>query len=158
MPVPARGYTSMVAGVSVSAAQDFWEVQPADDKPIEMFGAEFAQSSDVGDAAEEILRVAVRRGNTTSGSVGTTPTEAAVNVHDAAVAVVTEANNTTKASTAGATLYNSGFNIRIAPTPFWFPEHASFLATQAETTMCHELVAAPADAVTIDQTLWMREY
>lgn len=158
MPVPARGYTTMFAAVAVSAAQDLFEIQPQDDKPIELAGVEYAQSSDLGDAQEEVMRTAIRRGNTASGSGGSTPTEAAVNVHDAAVAVVTEANNTTKANTSGATFQNSGFNIRIAPVPMWFPEHFQNLATQAETTLCHELVAAPADAITLDGTGYMKEY
>lgn len=147
-----------MAGVSVSLAQDFWEIQCADDKPVAMRGCEFAQSSDLGDAAEEVLRTAVRRGNTTSGSGGSAPTMRAADVHDAAPAAVLEANNTTKATTAGATLTNSGFNIRIAPTPFWWPDNFGPLSDQGQTSMCHELVAAPADAVTIDQTLYAREY
>lgn len=154
----ARDGTASVAGVSVSAAQDFFEVQPADDKAVQFRGIEVAQSSDLGDAAEEVLRTAIRRGNTASGSGGSSPTPMAADRNDTAPAYAAEANNTTKANTSGATYHRSGFNIRIAPTPTWFPDNFAPLASQADTTQCVELVAAPADAVTIDATLFAREF
>lgn len=158
MTITARPYTTQVSGIAISVAQDLAEIQPADDKPVELAGCEIAQYSDLQDAAEEVLRTAIRRGNTSSGSGGTTPTIRATNVHDAAGAMVVEANNTTKASTAGGTHNSSGWNIRIAPTIWWWPDNFPMMATQAETTLCHELVAAPTDAVSCEQTHYMKEY
>lgn len=154
----ARDGTARVAGVSVSAAQDFFEYQPADDKPVQFRGAEYGQSSDLGDAAEEVLRTAIRRGDTVSGSGGSTPSALASDTGDTAPGASVEANNTTKANTSGVVLQSTAFNIRIAPTPWWFPDNFAPLAKQGNTTMCWELVAAPADAVTLDQTVYAREF
>ena len=65
-----RIYTVEFEGTAVTAAVDFFELTPADDKPIEILGLFLSQSSDAGDAADELLRYRVIRGHTTSGSGG----------------------------------------------------------------------------------------
>lgn len=152
-----RGGYARTAGVGASAAQDLAEIQPADDKPVRLLGYDVAQSSDLGDAQEEVGRYAVRRGNTVSGSGGSTPTPAAADRNDTAPAYAVEMNNTTKANTSGGTLTNGGQNWRAAPAPFWFPAELIPVASQADTTLCVELVAAPADSVTIDTTVYVVE-
>ena len=71
-----RIYSVVFSAVAVSAAQDLFEITPADDKPVEIVGIELGQSSDAGDAADELLQISIIRGFTTSGSGGTAPTRA----------------------------------------------------------------------------------
>jgi hypothetical protein len=153
-----RDYSVPVQGVAVSAAQDIYEIIPADDKPIKQVGLEIGQSTEVGDAAEEGLRIAIRRGDTVTGSGGSAPTVRAPDPHDAAAGFTAEANNTTKANTSGVVIAATAWNIRIVPQQWWWPDNFPVGADQGNSRMCDELVAAPADAVTADHTAWIREF
>lgn len=155
-----RIYTVSFENVSVSAAQDLFEISPADDKPVEIVGLFLAQTgnSDVGDAAEECLRFSIIRGNTTSGSGGTTPTPAPVKRGDSAAGFAAEVNNTTAASAGTAvTLHCDSFNVRVGYMNWW-PVGAEPDASQANTTIRVNLPAAPADAITLSGTLYVREF
>lgn len=151
-----RTYTVIFSAVSVSAAQDLFEISPADDRPIELVGLSLGQTSDVADAAEEILQISVIRGHTTSGSGGTAPTPAALNPLDAAAGFTAEVNNTTVAS-AGTTqtLHTDVWNVR-AGYLIWWPPEARPVATQGNTTIVIRQTA-PADALTMSGTLYVRE-
>jgi hypothetical protein len=146
-----------VQGVSVTAAQDLFEHTPADDKPVKVMGDELAQTSDFGDSAAEGLPIAIRRGNTTSGSGGSAPTVRSGDRNASAAGFTAEANNTTKATTSGATILNTGWNVQI-PEHIWWPDNFGISASQADTTVCTELVSAPADALTVQQTQYTREW
>lgn len=154
-----RVYTVNFAAVSVSAAQDFFELSPADDKPLEIIGLFLTQvgNSDVGDAAEELLRFSIIRGHTTSGSGGTAPTPRPVKRSDAAAGFTAEVNNTTIAS-AGTTvvLHEDAFNVR-AGYANWWPDLSEPDAVQGDTTIVVRLNTAPADAITLSGTLYVRE-
>ncbi len=154
-----RVYTVVFGAVSVSAAQDLFELTPADDKPIEIIGLSLCQTgnSDVGDAAEECLRFSIIRGHTTSGSGGSAPTPGVLNPYDTAAGFTAEVNNTTIAS-AGTTvvLHEDSFNVR-AGYVNWWPERARPAASQANTTMVVRLNSAPADAITLSGTITVRE-
>jgi hypothetical protein len=153
-----RVATVVFAAVSVSAAQDFFEITPADDKPVEIIGLMLTQvgNSDVGDAAEEILRFSIIRGHTTSGSGGSAPTPRAIKPAST-VSFTAEVNNTTIAS-AGTThiLHEDAFNVR-AGYINWWPLGAEPKASQADTTIVVRLNTAPADAITLSGTLYVRE-
>lgn len=151
-----REYTVVFSAVAVSVAQDLFELTPADDKPIEIYGICLGQTSDVGDAADENLAWSVIRGNTTSGSGGTSPTPAPVSPGDAAASFTVEVNNTTQASSGTpVTLHADVFNVR-AGLPFWWPEGKGPKASQANTIL-RVAVTAPADALTMYGTLYVRE-
>jgi len=154
-----RIYTVNFAAVSVAAAQDFFELTPADDKPVEIVGLFLTQvgNSDVGDAAEEILRFSIVRGHTVSGSGGTAPTPVTVKFNDVAAAFTAEVNNTTIANTGTTTvIHEDAFNVR-AGYANWWPDGAEPYASQANTTMVVRLNTAPADAITLSGTLYVRE-
>lgn len=155
----ARVYTVVFENVSVAAAQDFFEITPADDKPVELIGLFIDQTgnSDVGDAQEEFLRYSVVRGHATSGSGGSAPTPRPMDRSGPAAGFTAEANNTTIASAGtGVTLHNGGFNVR-AGLAIWWPPEAYPEASQGDTTMVVRLLAAPADAITLSGTLYVRE-
>lgn len=155
-----RIYSVIFSAVSISAIQDLFELTPADDKPIEIVGIELSQTgnSDVGDAQEEILKLQIIRGFTTSGSGGSAPTPQPIKRSSAAAGFTAEVNNTTVATTGTtSTLHETGWNIR-AGYLNWYPEGCEPEASQANTTIVVRLPTAPADAITISGTLWVREY
>lgn len=153
-----RMYVVSFEGVAVSAAQDFFELSPADDKPVLIHALYLSQSSDVGDAAEELLRVTIKRGHTTSGSGGSAFTPVPLQSSaGAAAGAAAEINNTTIASAGTAVvLHAETFNIRAGlayiPTPECRPG-----ASQANTTLVVRLEAAPADALTMSGLLVFEE-
>lgn len=156
--MPARIYTVGFDGVAVTAAVDLIELDAATDKPIEVIGWDISQSSDVGDAAEEILRYKWVRGNTTSGSGGGTATPRPANISDAAAGFTCETNNTTAASagTAVDVIPGMTWNVRQGSAPIWLPEGAELVTTGSVLLVCR-LSAAPADSLTISMTVWVRE-
>lgn len=154
-----RLYMVPFENVAVAAAQDFFEISPADDKPVAIHGwtlSNVGGTADAGDAQEEFLRLSIVRGHTTSGSGGTTPTISPAVFNDAAAGFAAEANNTTIASTSGTTIWADGMNIRIGHSYFFTPETRP-TASQANTTIVLRLVAAPADSVNMSGTLYVEE-
>jgi hypothetical protein len=154
-----RMYTVQFDNVSVSAIQDLFELTPAANKAIELVAMHFSQTgvADVGDAAEEMLAVQVIRGYTSSGSGGSTVTPSVVKPADTAAGFTCEANNTTVASTGTAVILDTrNFNVRAGLDYIWPPgmEHG---ANAGHTTMCVRLVRAPADAITLSGTAYVRE-
>lgn len=152
-----RIYTvSFTAVASPAAIFDVFEVRPADDKPLEIMGLFMGQSSDVGDANAENLAIRVIRGFTTSGSGGATPTPAPLNRSDTAAGFSAETMNTTVATTGTtADLHTDVFNTQ-AGYMLWLPEGCEWELSQADTSLVVRL-SAPADAVTMSGTLYVRE-
>jgi hypothetical protein len=153
----SRTYSVVFDNVAVTAAQDFFEITPADDKPVELLGLLLAQSSDTGDAAEEILRYSIVRGHATSGSGGTAPTPRPLDRRGSAAGFTAEVNNTTIASAGtGVTLLHDCFNVR-AGLQVWFPPECYPEASQGDTTIVVRLLSTPADSLTMSGTLFLRE-
>lgn len=152
----ARQYAVTFTAVTVSAAQDLFEITPADDKPVRLLGLTFGQSSDVGDAASENLGLTVVRGYTVSGSGGSAPTPAPLDGIDTAAGFTAEVNNTTVANTGTAvTLHADVINTQAGYAYFW-PEGMQPQASQANTTIVVR-ITAPADAITANGTLYVQE-
>jgi hypothetical protein len=117
------------------------------------------QTSDFGDAQDEVIGLEICRGNTTSGSGGSTAP--LVSPHDdtgTAASFTAECRNTTQA-TAGtvAHLHMDGWNVR-APY-IWVPPSDDWRPFDASTTkyLCVRLLAAPVDAITMNASLLVRE-
>ena len=152
----SRVYAVTFSAVSVAAAQDLFELTPADGRPIEIVGIELGQTSDFGDAQDEQLQISIIRGFTTSGSGGTAATPAPLSPLDIAAGLTAEVNNTTVANTGtSATLHVGVWNVR-AGYINWFPEGMRPAATQANSTLVVRQTA-PADAITMSGTLYVRE-
>lgn len=152
-----RVYTVEFEAVTVSAQVDFFELTPADDKPVEVVGIFLGQSSDVGDAASEILRWRVIRGHTTGGSGGAAPTPRPLNRSGVAAGFAAETCNTTIASVGSpVNLHSDVFHVATG-LQLWLPETCEWEASQADTTIVVRLMAAPADALTMSGTLYVRE-
>jgi len=102
-----RVYTVSVSAVTVSAAQDFFEILAGASQTIRILSAFIGQSSDAGDAEAEMLGVLLKRGSGSfnSGTGGSTPTAVPHHFSDTAVSSTTiEANNTGQASAGSGAL------------------------------------------------------
>lgn len=155
-----RGYSVGFDAVAISAAQDLFEITPADDKPIRIAGlllSNVGGVADAGDAQEELLRLAIIRGFTASGSGGSAATPVPLGTTVAAVGFAAEVNNAGLATTGSTTQpFQDGWNIRI-PYQMFFPEELMIGAGQGNTSIVVRLVTAPADAVTCSGTLFVIE-
>lgn len=158
-----RFYTAVFENVSVSAVQDVFEALAATGKPFWLHKIEMTQVgvADIGDAAEEFLRVQIKRatGSYTSGSSGSTATFQKHSTNDAAAGPTCEINNTSQAAAgSGAlTIIEAGlpFNVRAGFQYLPVPEHRIFyLATEACVV---SLGAAPADAITLSGSITIEE-
>lgn len=132
--------------VAVTGAIDIVEGTVAADFPIFLHLLEIMQTTDLGDAAEEVIKIAVLRG-VTSGTGGTAATE---NGYDSSANPTAQTALTTfrtTASTGGTRIGLFGWNIRI-PTP-WTPliEHRPRIDS-SDDPYSFRLVSAPADSIT----------
>jgi hypothetical protein len=148
-------YHVTVVNVSISAAQDLFEIAPADDKPVELVSVLVTWRDS---EANEQLTVTIQRrsGAFTSGSGGTTPTANPRVIGDRAAGFTVEANNTTRA-TGGTVevLHVEGFpsqgGAAMVPLP-----GMEWAAKQAEALIVG-LENAPAGATGFNLTAVIRE-
>ncbi len=153
-----RDYWVDVAPAAVTVAADIVELTPADDKPIEVMSWYVLQTTDLGDAAEEIIGLLWVRGHTTSGSGGSAPTPRPTNPVDTAAGFTAETLNTTAASAGtGVNLPRTGWNVRMPEAGIMLP-FSGPQASQGNTTMVHRMAAAPADSITVSGSYLVREY
>lgn len=143
------------AGLSVTTANDLAQITITDDRPIYVCGLEVVQSSDLGDAAEEVLRWKLLKGVTTGSTGGTALTVTKLNGNGPTPGVSGTSNWTT-ASTGGTVIARGGFNIRVGEK-LWYPPDFRPLIGQADSPCSFRLEAAPADALTIDVTVYVLE-
>lgn len=150
-------YTVEFSKVAVIADQDVFELTPADDKPIAIHAVFLSQSSDLADAAEEILNYKIIRGLATSGSGGGTSTPAPLNPVDTAAGFTCETNNDTIA-TAGTAIdvHSDSFNIR-SGLQLVFTEKMLPISTQANTLLVVRLLEDPTDSLTMSGTCYVEE-
>lgn len=155
-----RLYSVTFENVSFTTANgdhDYFELTPADDKPIALEAVYVYTTSEVGDAQEEQVRWSIVRGHTTSGSGGSAPTPAVYSQStDAAAGFTAETANTTIASTGGTTLHVGAFNIRIGLEYVPPPEHR-IVTTQGNTTIVVRQLSTLADDATMSGTAIVRE-
>lgn len=144
-----RIYYVDIAPTAITVAADLVELTPADDKPIVIHGLEIFQTTDLGDAQEEIIGLLWVRGHATSGSGGATPTPRPANPSDAAAGFTAETANTTQASAGtGVNLPRHGWNVRVPCVAIYTPEMRPH-ASQGNTLLALRMAAAPADSLTI---------
>lgn len=154
-----RIYYVDIAPAAITVAADIIELTPADDKPIIVHGImDLLQTTDLGDAQEEVIGLIWVRGHTTSGSGGTSGiTPRPKNPSDAAAGFTAESLNTTAAS-VGTTvnLPRHGWNIRV-PLTVLYPPELRPEASQGNTTLVLRMAAAPADSITMSGSIVVEE-
>ncbi len=151
-----RQYSVTFEAVAITALQDLFAIVAAAGKNVYLNGLELFQTTDLGDAAEEILRLRCRSGQTTVGSGGGAGTNVPVNVTDAAAGFTSRINDTTQAvSGTIVSHWVDGWNIRM---PYkWEPPANKWIPLTGGRRATIELVAAPVDSITVSGTLWVFE-
>lgn len=142
---------------AVTTATDMFEITPAADRPVVIYGISLLQTTDLGDAAEEVLRIGVYR-DCTAGSGGTALTE--YNYNQAAIGSPTAGVRVLGTASTGGTLIDIiGWNIRIPllwiPVPEMRPKFSNIAAEGPTSTF--RLIAAPADSITVSGVIYWAE-
>lgn len=142
---------------------DLLSVQPADDKPCELVGIETGQTSELGDSAEEYLRLTVRHMTATftvgSGGSAVTPVPSGRPGTDLAAGFTARCNDTTVATTSGTStiVRETSWNERASPYERWLLEEVRTAAVQTEAILVRNETTA-ADDLTICLTFIVREH
>lgn len=152
-----RLYTVDLTPTAVTVAADLVELTCADDKVLTVVAANIHQTSDFGDAQDEIISLVWVRGNTTSGSGGSAPTPRPLDPGDAAASFTAETFNTTAASAGTAVnLPRHGFNVRSGIERPLTPEEMP-KTSQSAGLLVLRMASAPADSLTIAGSVTVRE-
>jgi hypothetical protein len=155
-----RIYTVPFSATAATTAVDFFEIGPADDKPVLIHSIYIGQSTEFGDAQAEMLIVEIRRGGTgmTSGSGGSAVTPiAARSSADAAAGFTAEAMNTTVATfTAGVLVLSDTFNVATG-WQYNPPPEDMIGVSQANGGLVVRFGSTPADSITFTGTLVAEE-
>lgn len=134
---------------------DLLELDAGTDKPIELVGMGIYVTSEVQEAQEEWVRLQVIRGHTTTGN-GTSTTPQPLTVGDAAASFTAKVYGATIASAGTAVnLKSFAFNVR-AGYEIFYPEECGF-TTSGSALLVVRMMAALADAATVNMTFWVRE-
>lgn len=154
-----RIYTASVTGTAVTAAIDLIEYVVPSGRVVVLHGWDIAQTTDFGDAQDEVLGLIIKRGSSgsTSGSGGSTPTPAPHETNAGAAAGTCEMMNTTQAVAGGGslnTLYATGYNVRSGDRMVFTPE-MRFVFGPAERMILSQTV--PADSITMNVSITFEE-
>jgi hypothetical protein len=158
--MPGRMYTAVFKDIAVTAVQDLFEVAAPSDAVTVVHRVMLTQSTETGDAAEEMLRLTTNRGvgSVTSGSGGGSVTAQPVSDGNSAFGGSVERNNTTAMAAGSGSLEeleSFGWNVRVPFDLIWLPEFRPVISPGNRWTL--ELESAPADSVTMSGTLWFEE-
>lgn len=144
----ARIYTSVFEAVAVTAVQDLLSIVAGTNTPVLLHEFGLSQTTELADAAEEILRIRLQAGFTVAGSVGTAPSMHARDVDDGAAAATVRANDTTQANSGTIVTHGVwGWNVRVPFQQIWTPELRPYFKGARRAAI--QLVAAPADSITM---------
>lgn len=148
-------------GSSFTAANgdyDFFEITPADDRPIELCAVFIGCKSEIGDAQEEMIDYSIVTDNTTTGNgTATTPKAIDSGAGDADGFFTAETVASTPASLGTAVvLHQDTFNIRTG-LQLVFPPELRPVVRQGDTMLCVRLNTALADDATFSGTAYVRE-
>jgi len=141
-------YTVQFNNVAVTAQQDLFDIVAHSSKQCVLLGFGISQSSDTGDAQEELLQILVQSGATSTGSGGSAPTPSANDGAASAAGFTARVNDTTKAS-AGTILthYAYSWNERVGMDVI-LPEQMQIIFG-AGRRLCVVLNSTPADSITM---------
>lgn len=152
-----RLYTSVFQAVAVTAAQDLLSLLAPAATILKVHYFSCGQSSDFGDAQDEILRIRIQRGMTTVGSGGSAPAMNPVEAQNTMAALGTARANDTTAASAGTItqILEECFNVRTGYIYMPTPETRPTIAVS--TRLAFNLVAAPVDSLTMSGTIVWEE-
>lgn len=146
-------FTASQDAQAISTAVDILHFTIADDKSMKLWALELGQTTDLGDTAEEVLRLGFYRG-VTGGGGGSALTEVALNDYHGVTAGTAVVGQGT-ASTGGTLVKQFLWNIRQAG-PVWVATPETVIRVAQGSSACAiRLLAAPTDSVTMSyEALW----
>lgn len=152
-------YTVQFSNIAVTTNGDLFEVVAHATKILVVVAYGLSQNTELGDAAEESLRITLKSGQTAAGATNTSYTPVPTDGSSAAAgftSLVADATNATPAS--GGTInthYTYNWNIRM-PFDIILPEPMQIIlpATRRATLT---LEASPADSVTMSGYMVLQE-
>lgn len=151
-------YAANFSAQAVTTATDMFEITVAADRPAVIYGMTLGQTTDLGDAAEEVLMVGVYR-DVTAGSGGTAATEYVYTNTSVAATNTAAVRVLGTASTGGTLIDIIPWNIRMPlnwiPIPEMRPKFTNLAAEGPVSSF--RLIAAPADSLTISGVLYWTE-
>lgn len=150
-------YSATWDAKAVTTAIDLFEVTVGADRPCLFHQLDLLNTTDLGDAAEETLKIGVYRGST-GGSGGTAITETRYVDGDAPanLAAVVEYASGGTSSTGGTLIHVIGWNVRVPLNYIWTPELRP-RCDAGEDPISFRFIAAPADSITLSATLIWEE-
>lgn len=147
-------FSAPMDALAFTTATDIFECTVPSTCRMEVLQIRLGQTTDLGDAQEEVLRIGVYRG-ATAGSTGTALTEQPfVDSNDGAARVAVVANRGT-ASTGGTLIDVIPWNIRIPMNELYIPELRPI--AEISTVLTYRLLTAPTDSITISGSIIWRE-
>jgi hypothetical protein len=149
-----RVYTATFSGVAVTAAQDLFELTLPADMVVRILSCRIGQTSDAGDAAAEMLPIAITR-YATNGSGGSSGvTSRPHHSGDAASTVTVDTNNTTQGGTPVVVLADA-WNVQAG----WLyqPPPDEMIYASPNSIIAIELPSAPADSITMEGSITFEE-
>lgn len=159
MAVDSRMYVVSFAATAATAAVDFFSFAPADDKPVVIHGVYLSQTTEVGDAQEEMLEIKIERGGSaySVGSGGSAGTITTLGPSGASAGFTARTMDTTKATfTSGEVKHRDAMNVRTGwvymPTP-----ETRITVSQANGGCSICLPTAPVDSISWVGTLLLEE-
>jgi len=153
--VPYQGTVTSAGGDA-----DLFELLPATQKPIKLRGFVLAQISEVGDTAEEGVRISIiRMTSAITSSNGTSITPVPMDGADVAAGFTAEGNGATVATTSGAStvVCEYGWNLRNSPCEVWYPDERFCPKAKNAEGLFIRLQTTLADDITFQGTVWVEE-
>lgn len=148
-----RLYTASFKSIAVTAVQDLFEIAAPTDAVVVIHEWLLTQSTETGDAAEEMLILTANRGvgTVTSGSGGAAVTPQPLSDGDPVFGGVVERNNTTIMAVGTGSLDTDlevhAWNVRVPYQRIYTPETRPVISPGNRWTL--ELETAPADSITM---------
>lgn len=142
-------YYAPISVAAHTAQVDYFELLAASGKPLVLHGFELGQSTEIGDAQEEMLSLVLKRvtGAPTSGSGGGSSTFRPTVPNDAGVGATLETGNTTKL-TGGTSIDLVRISWNVRSNYLFLPPPEGRIVLDAGTYLVLEEVTTPADSVT----------
>lgn len=150
-----RIYIAEVAPAATTTATDIFEITAATDRPVAIIGYTLYQTTDLGDAQEEVLSITIERG-VTAGSGGASANKNDVGSRGEVSTDATVNKMVTTAHTGGTVVFRKGWNIRI-PEELWIPE-ILWPYVDAGTDPVTLTMSAPADSITVGGSIYWAEF
>lgn len=148
-------FSAPMDAIAVTTATDLFHVTVTADNPVIIHELDLCQTTDLGDAAEEVLRIGVYVG-VTGGSGGTALTEVKYASQDQATVTAAVLAANSSISTGGTLIHVIGWNIRVPLEKIWTPETRP-RCDSGEDPLAFRLLTAPTDSITISGTLVWEE-